>query len=208
MKLLASGRASDVYDLGDGRVLRRFKTRGDPHREADVMEHARRNGYPVPRVLDVQADSLVMERVEGRTMLDELRREPGSITSLARALAELQDRLHRIDAPPLLPSIGEGARLLHLDFHPGNVLLPPSGPVVIDWTNARAGDPALDVALTWVITATSGGAPGRRFARAFLEHVDVDAVRRSLPAAAQQRLADANISESERAAISQLLERG
>jgi aminoglycoside phosphotransferase (APT) family kinase protein len=56
----------------------------------------------------------------------------------------------------------EGEWLLHLDLHSDNVLLSRRGPVVIDWTNARAGDPALDVALTWVIGATSGGLVGRR----------------------------------------------
>lgn len=30
MRLLAEGRASAIYDLGDGRVLRRFKGGGDP----------------------------------------------------------------------------------------------------------------------------------------------------------------------------------
>lgn len=29
--------------------------------------------------------------------------------------------------------------VLHLDFHPANVMLTSGGPVVIDWTNARAG---------------------------------------------------------------------
>ena len=41
MKLLAEGRASEIFDLGDGRVLRRFKRGGDPGFEAGVMEHAR-----------------------------------------------------------------------------------------------------------------------------------------------------------------------
>ena len=43
--LLAKGRLNDVYDLGDGRVLRRFR---DPTRsaefEAEVMRHARAHG--------------------------------------------------------------------------------------------------------------------------------------------------------------------
>jgi hypothetical protein len=40
-RLIASGRASEVLDLGDGRVLRRFKAGGNPRREALVMRHAR-----------------------------------------------------------------------------------------------------------------------------------------------------------------------
>jgi len=34
-------------------------------------------------------------------------------------------------------------------------MLTAAGPVVIDWSNAAAGPPAADVALTWLIIATS-----------------------------------------------------
>jgi hypothetical protein len=43
VKLIASGRASEIFDLGDGRVLRRFRPGGDPEREGLFMEHARTN---------------------------------------------------------------------------------------------------------------------------------------------------------------------
>jgi tRNA A-37 threonylcarbamoyl transferase component Bud32 len=70
MRLLAEGRASEIFDLGDGRVLRRFKRGGHPGLEARVMEHARAHGYPVPAVHEVRADALVLERIEGPTMLE------------------------------------------------------------------------------------------------------------------------------------------
>jgi aminoglycoside phosphotransferase (APT) family kinase protein len=168
MKLLAAGRASEIFDLGDGRVLRRFRAGGDPERETLVMEHARRHGYPVPRVMEVTADALVLERIAGRTMAQELRRRPWMVRRYAASLARLQQGLHEIPAPSGLAAVSEGDRLLHLDLHPENVILSPSGPVVIDWTNARRGDPPLDVALTWVILATSGGPFGRVFLRWFL----------------------------------------
>jgi aminoglycoside phosphotransferase (APT) family kinase protein len=58
----------------------------------------------------------------------------------ARVLARLHDQLHQI-APPagLRRPFGAGERIMHLDLHPGNVMLTPEGPVVIDWTNAAAG---------------------------------------------------------------------
>jgi len=40
-----------------------------------------------------------------------------------------------------------------MDLHPLNVMISPSGPVVIDWPNAARGDPAVDVALAWVLMA-------------------------------------------------------
>ena len=194
--MLAEGRASEILELGEYRVLRRFKTGGRPAREAEIMEHARAHGYPVPRVLEVLADSLVLERIDGPTMLAELRRRPWKLAGHARMLAELHDRLHEIPF--------EGEQLIHLDFHPDNVLLSQRGPVVIDWTNSRGGKPALDVAMTWVICATSGGTFGRLFTRFFLRHVDRQAGRAELPAAGELRLADPNVTDDERELVRRL----
>jgi aminoglycoside phosphotransferase (APT) family kinase protein len=195
VRVLAEGRASEILELGDGRVLRRFKAGGRPDREAEVMEHARAHGFPVPRVLEVREDSLVLERIDGTTMLAELRRRPWRLAGHAHTLAELHRRLHAIPF--------EGGRLLHLDFHPDNVLM-ARGPVVIDWANARAGDPALDVAMTWVICATSGGAMGRLFTRFFLRHVDLRAARTGLEAAGELRIAVPNVTDDERERVRRL----
>ena len=111
MRVIAAGRASEIVDLGDGRVLRRFKGHGDPAREAAVMEHARAHGFPVPEVFEVRDDALVLELVDGRTMLADLSRRPWRLARHARTLAELHARLHEIPY--------EGERLLHLDLHPG-----------------------------------------------------------------------------------------
>ena len=197
--MLAEGRASEIFDLGGGRVLRRFKGVGRPAREAEVMTHARGHGFPVPEVLEVRDDALVLELVVGPTMLADLRRRPWRTAAHARMLAQLHARLHEIPF--------EGDRLLHLDFHPDNVLLSPHGPVVIDWTNARPGKPALDDALTWVICETSGGTLGRTFTRFFLRHLDRDAARRALPEAAECRLADPNVTDAERERVRRLLRR-
>lgn len=196
MKQLAAGRASTIYALDDTRVLR---TGGDPEREAHVMAHARDSGYPVPKVHEVRPDGLVLERVEGRTMLADLRRRPWRISAHARVLTALHDRLHAIPY--------QDAALLHLDLHPENVLLSPSGPVVIDWTNAQAGAPALDVALTWTILLTSGGRPGRAFGHFFLAQFDRGEILQALPEAAKRRIADPNVTERERAAVRALLSR-
>jgi len=122
-------------------------------------------------------------------------------------LAALHARLHEIAAPPGLESVGPGDRLLHLDLHPENVILSPSGPVVVDWTNARRGDPALDVALTWVICETSGGPLARVFVLGFLSHFDRDEVVRALPEAVARRVADPNVTDRERDRARRLLER-
>jgi aminoglycoside phosphotransferase (APT) family kinase protein len=207
VKLVAAGRASEIFDLGDGRVLRRFLAGGDSEREALVMEHARRNGYPVPRVLEVTDEALVLDRIDGPTMLAELRRRPWTLRRYAALLAELHKRLHEIDAPRGLEAAGAGDRLLHLDLHPDNVLLSSAGPFVIDWTNALRGEPALDVAMTWVILGTSGGPFGRLFLRSFLPHFDRDRTLNALPAAAERRIADPNVTEREQQAVGRLATR-
>jgi tRNA A-37 threonylcarbamoyl transferase component Bud32 len=205
--LIAAGRASEVFDLGDGRVLRRFKSGGHPDREALVMRHARLHGYPVPEVLEVLPEALVLEKVDGPTMWEAAGAQPSSVPGHAVELAQLHRQLHQIAAPDGLAAVGPGDRLLHLDLHPANVILSPAGPVVVDWTNARRGEPAFDVALTWVIGATSTGLGevGRSFLRHFLPQFDRDALRRELRAAAEYRLADRNVRDEERRAIGGLV---
>jgi aminoglycoside phosphotransferase (APT) family kinase protein len=171
------------------------------------MRHAGDRGFPVPSVLDVTPDALVLELIEGPTMLAELRRSLWTLPRHASLLARLHQQLHEIAAPDGLPAAGAGDRLLHLDLHPDNVILSATGPFVIDWTNARRGDPTLDVALTWVIAATSGGPVGRVFVRSFLAHFDREQILRALPAAAERRVSDPNVTDRERRAVRRLLER-
>jgi tRNA A-37 threonylcarbamoyl transferase component Bud32 len=189
-----SGRASQIEDLGDGRILRRG---GDPAREARLMEHARSHGYPVPRIDEVRADALVLERIEGPTMQAELARRPWSLPRHMETLAELHDRLHRIEHP-------DGRTLLHLDLHPANVILGRDGPVVIDWTNAAPGEPALDPALVWVIFKTAGVRIGHVAAALFARHVEL---RSAIPEAIAYRLADPHTFPRERDRLERLRRR-
>jgi aminoglycoside phosphotransferase (APT) family kinase protein len=78
------------------------------------------------------------------------------------------------------------------------VLLARGGPVVIDWTNAHAGDPDADVAMTWVILETSAGLPGRLLARLFRSRVGRDTIVRGLAGARAFRLGDPNVTEAEK----------
>lgn len=216
-RLLARGRAADVFEHGAGRVLRRYRDGTSAERETEVMSHVRRHGFPVPAVYAVDGPELIMERIDGRTMLDDLARLPWRVDEYARLLAELHRALHRI--PPsswLTASLGSGDQLLHLDLHPDNVMLGPAGPVVIDWQNAARGLAADDVAQTWVILATSV-VPGplvprtvarigrRWFLRAFLRGVDAEAAAERLELAVERRLRDAHLLPPEREALLRLL---
>jgi streptomycin 6-kinase len=171
------------------------------------MNHVAGCGYPVPKVYEATGTDMVLERLTGPTMLEVLARRPWRVGSLGRTLGRLHDRLHALPAPEWLPrrfATAGDDRVLHLDLHPGNVLLTRRGPVVIDWRNACAGDPAADVAMTMVLV---GGAevpgPAARFGRGLL----VRSVRkgcRTDPAGrirevAEAKLADPNITPAEAA---------
>jgi aminoglycoside phosphotransferase (APT) family kinase protein len=207
--VLAEGRASEVIDLGDGTVLRRSKHGTDYAREATILEQARAAGLAVPRVHRVEGPEMVLERIDGPTMLDDLVRRPWRLPAHARLLAELHRRVCAVAAPDgILAATLPGDRLVHLDLHPGNVLLSPAGPVIIDWENAKAGDPALDLGITWVIldgSRTDGSRVERAavaaFRRAFLavwlRAVDRSAAARGLAEAARLRATDPNVTSAE-----------
>jgi hypothetical protein len=66
--LLARGREADVFDRGDGTVLRRYRDHAVPAHEVRAMRHARSQGYPVPEVIAVSGRDLVLDRILGPTM--------------------------------------------------------------------------------------------------------------------------------------------
>lgn len=147
---LASGRDADVFAIDNQRVLRRYREGGDVTAEAAIMAYLAGLGFPVPTVHEARGADLVMERLDGSTMLASFLAGELDAMAAANCLADLHHRLHAI--PPRLGD-RDDVRILHLDLHPENVMLTSRGPVVIDWRNATEGPPDLDVALSAVILA-------------------------------------------------------
>lgn len=217
--LLARGREADVYALDDATVLRRVRVPGTSRTllDAKVMTYLSEQGYPVPRVLDADEDSMVLQRLDGPTLLEQLQRRPWTVRSSARTLARLHDTLGEIEAPDWLraPRVQSGpapARrgMLHLDLHPGNVIATPQGPVVIDWADAAAGDPALDLAKTLVTIATADlpGPAGRLLCRTYakaLRHAARTDPGPRIPDAVREKLLDPHLSAAETARLHALL---
>ena len=213
---LAEGRDSEIFEHGPGKVLRIARDGRSLVAEAEIMRYVRSRSYPCPDVDDAGDGYLVMDRLEGPTLLDVVGRPPYPLRRSGHLLAELHDRLHAIEAPPgmqLAPLPGD--RVVHRDLHPMNVMMTADGPMVIDWANASAGDPAFDIADAWVLFAC--GVPpmsgidrlivpiGRRILlRSFLSRVDATAARRAIPAAVEHRLADRNMSAEEHARMRKL----
>jgi tRNA A-37 threonylcarbamoyl transferase component Bud32 len=212
--LIASGRDADIFAYGPDLVVRRSRRGRSMEREARVMQYAGAHGFPAPRVEDVTAGGteLVMERVDGRTMLDVLAGDVSSARTHAATLARLHRRLHEISAPEWLERFLDGAGcVVHLDLHPLNVILSSRGPVLIDWTNARSGAGAVDVAATWLVLVAAelpdaGTLTTVRetFVREFLSHFDLPPVRAVLPAVAAWKCEDRNMRPGEITAIRRL----
>jgi len=185
------------------------------------MEYVAGHGYPAPVVYDVSDDGLdlVMQRVEGATMLDDLGDHPWRVRSHAHTLAELHTRLGRIPAPDWLGAGPvPGDRVVHLDLHPGNVMVTADGPVVIDWTNGSSGTPGSDVAATWLIVACAE-IPGPRWkatllgafrhllVSSFLRHAGRAAAVENLRPVADWKTRDTNMHPTETQAMRRLVEK-
>jgi aminoglycoside phosphotransferase (APT) family kinase protein len=157
-ELLASGRTADVYEIGPGRVLRRYRIGISAEPEAEVMRYLAGLGYPVPIVYEVDGGDMVMERVDGPTMVEAFGAGSLSLDEGMRMLAELHRTLHA------LPAQHSSESVLHLDLHAENIIMSERGPVVIDWNNAAEGPADLDVALSALIMAEVAVTPGHPLA--------------------------------------------
>ncbi len=152
-------------------VLRRSRSGNSVETEARIMEYLHAQGYPVPAVYEVadNGTDLIMERIEGPSMVEYMKKRPWKIRQQGTVLSNLHHRLHEVPPPAFLAraQVGAGNAFVHMDLHPLNVLVGPRGPVVIDWTNARRGDPLIDVALAYVLMA-AGEIPSGRLEGAVL----------------------------------------
>jgi aminoglycoside phosphotransferase (APT) family kinase protein len=155
-------------------------------REVAAMTAAA-GSIPVPRVLaeGIWQDrpALLLSWMPGRPLWHELARRPWTAGALGAAFGRSQAAIHQVAAPePLqrqaaswiewadpddalrsrLRSLSQGREvLLHLDYHQANVLV-EHGRVsaVLDWANARVGDPRADLARTASILRFTPIAPG------------------------------------------------
>jgi uncharacterized protein (TIGR02172 family) len=203
MELIGRGRTADVYAWDDGRVVKLFHewmSQESIDHEARICQIVYEAGVKSPRIDDTISvegrRGIVYERLDGTSMLAELRQRPWQMIRWARVMGELHAAMHASTAPDLpslkesmrwkierikivpeairqmaldqLDHLPEGDRVCHGDFHPDNILITGHGPIVIDWNNACAGDPAADVARTSLLFQI-GRAPDTSWLMARLE---------------------------------------
>ena len=121
--VLARGRASIIYDLRDGTVLRRYVgSNRSAEPEAEVIRLAAAAGVAVPVVHSATGPDILMDLVPGPTMLSDLADHPDRAPSHGRVLADLHASVDHVR-----PRDGSGLRLVHGDLHPGNLMLTERG---------------------------------------------------------------------------------
>ncbi len=206
-KPIASGRTAEVFDSGDGWVVKLFAFgigKEAAFNELDALKTAALHGIAVPEpgdlVLMKMRWGFAMKKVEGQNGMQKLLAGQDPVEA-GRIYARLQhdltshsgkflpqiekiveEKIARLDGfsdeekeklNSLLRKAPKGDRLLHGDFHPGNVLWQEdNGHVFTDWVDSSKGHPAADVARSLVLFGygTEGGSDPSRaaFTEAFL----------------------------------------
>jgi len=156
--------------------------------EQFVIDLASRRGIPVPNVRAVRQSgewsAMLMDWAPGCTLLQELSERPVNVYRLGEKFGSVHASIHKVSLPDplpdnasawLLPKTDEEANLLrriedagvgksvllHLDFHPLNVMTDGENIIaVLDWANAAVGDPRFDIARTLSILQLEGTHPG------------------------------------------------
>lgn len=162
---------------GDAFALRVFRPEEErvPRLEGAVMRAAGAAGIRVPEVhaagIWQGRPALLLEWCAGRTVVAEAVTNPASAEPLGAAAGRMLARLHQVEPPDAihqrswldwfaipdalaraLAAASRPARLLHLDYHPLNLLTDGTDvTAVLDWSNARAGDPRADLARSLAI---------------------------------------------------------
>lgn len=118
--------------------------------------------------------AMLLSWCKGKPVAEVLLKQPWRVWTLGKAFGRMQAQIHTVSASVNGPQLDEDwigwagddehlrhclqavatkePRLLHLDYHPLNVLAEGSQiTAVLDWANARAGDPRADVARTYTI---------------------------------------------------------
>src|ERR1035441_3656489 len=88
--LIAAGRDADIFEYGKGTVLRRSRNGRSQVLEAKAMAFVRAKGYPVPEIFEVSDDGidLVMERIDGPTMIEAVTTQPWKLRGFGRDRSE------------------------------------------------------------------------------------------------------------------------
>jgi aminoglycoside phosphotransferase (APT) family kinase protein len=196
LKLLAQGGQAEIYEMDQNKVIRVLRKKEDEESlkyEMKIMQSLKDKGKTVPTIYEyLQIDgrpAIIMERLYGATMLEDIKRKPLHIFRQAKKLASLHmevadtakglrlqsihDRAaHLIPKAELLElelkefvlslltELPREDRICHGDFHPGNIIISNNNYYVIDWFGVTSGDVLSDIAHTYLILRNTPKIPG------------------------------------------------
>lgn len=175
MELIAKGNTADVFEYGEGKVCKLFKSGYDEaavDREILNTKVMNKTSVKTPGFVEkVQIDGrtgVIYSKVKGPTLLTELKNEmtPEKFACILKEMATLQKQLHThestecisykeflsyfgYDKLDLLP---EGNTICHGDFHPDNIIRTADNDLfLIDFMNVCHGPKEYDIARTYVL---------------------------------------------------------
>jgi aminoglycoside phosphotransferase (APT) family kinase protein len=116
-RLLAEGREAEIYEWGEGRVLRLMRSpeqREAMDRSTAAIVAARSFDVPTPEVFEVVdvdgRPGQIMERIDGVDLFSLVAARPWKLPSLVGTLGAIHADLHRTQIPEGLPSIHDFIR--------------------------------------------------------------------------------------------------
>lgn len=183
--LIGTGRTAEIFAWGNNQVVKLLLEGFERYAEKEMLatQAAFDAGLPVPAVgelVEIEGRrGIVLERIDGPSMMDIIQERPWRIARMARLWGELHVQIHSHEAealpslrgrlesrirdgtglpPPMLDGVldaldilPDGDTVCHGDFHPDNIIMSPRGPVIIDWVDASMGQAVADIARSWLL---------------------------------------------------------
>jgi Ser/Thr protein kinase RdoA (MazF antagonist) len=133
---VGEGREAELFDLGNGRVLRLYRSvdaDAEARYQAGLLQQIADLGIRVPRIFELVSKmdrpGVIMERLEGPDLLTDVARQPWRVLHIGALCGRLHARLNETPAPSLVPTLHDSLcqRITQSDIVP-----------------ARYADPALE----------------------------------------------------------------
>jgi hypothetical protein len=194
---LFTSRSSQIFAWQGNTLLKLFRNGVDAvlieNEEINTTEAYETGVSLVKCYGHVQVDDrtgIIIERVEGKTLISLTGSKPLTIFKVPNLMAELQLKMHNthtekirsykkfvldaLDSKPLsflteedrlsalkkLSALPDGNSVLHLDYHPDNIMSDGKMATIIDWMTAARGVPEADIAATLYLLNEGEMIPG------------------------------------------------
>lgn len=180
---IAHGATAAIYKIGEDRIFKKFidsKPDSSIDNEYYCSKVAEGLSLGAPkiyeRVNDERGRGIIMEYIQGKTLLELLASGELELSEALRMLAQCQCRVNACPGAPfpkakdvlparilwsktlsdpakaklveILRALPDGDRLCHTDLHPGNIMMTSAGLRIIDWCDAMCAPVWADVART------------------------------------------------------------